>query len=425
LVAQPPDFEVAHFAMDLARPPTLQFEIVGGGIPVDYSWRFRCLEFNAVHQKLIACDGWSVIAIDPLDGSHRILRQFPNESFISCIDPSNGDVVMATNREGSAGADFSRVAVTTGQTSTISLADVDLWSYAPQRLIILGNGERCILATELDPDGMMGSTEAGHFDANGKCIAWSVACFAESFQSPANRSGVFDSFGHSVTAYFFEQRAAVFLAGSEDTPGCVDGVGTHARFGDLRLPTVNNKFLFVRMDGAETWQWRLARLNLKTLQVQSVHVTGLDHSDLLNYCASDDYMFALKACPASKDEVYKLLLMRASLDESDPSPGLVEAVSSVDLRAPVQAVSFRLSDGTVLQVDRRILVARSEYFRRMLSSGLREEHTNEIDLCADSDADEASLSVLLRFVLSDAWEGPHKDVELAFRVRCLADLRTI
>ena len=66
-------------------------------------------------------------------------------------------------------------------------------------------------------------------------------------------------------------------------------------------------------------------------------------------------------------------------------------------------------------------MARSAYFRSMLSSGLREDTSGEVDLTGDRDADEASLSVLLRFILGDAWEGPRDDAQLNFRVRALAD----
>merc|ERR1712176_1352450 len=66
-------------------------------------------------------------------------------------------------------------------------------------------------------------------------------------------------------------------------------------------------------------------------------------------------------------------------------------------------------------------MARSSYFRAMLSSGMREDTQSEVDLSSEVNADEASLSVVLRFITCDAWIGPSEDMNLVFRVRALAE----
>merc|ERR1712146_694858 len=96
-------------------------------------------------------------------------------------------------------------------------------------------------------------------------------------------------------------------------------------------------------------------------------------------------------------------------------------MASVDLSAPVWPIVFKLANGSALQVDGRLLMARSAYFRGMLSSGLQEATRSEVDLTHDRDADASSVGVLLHFVLGDTWNAPRDDADLAFRVRALAD----
>mmetsp|Transcript_29289 Transcript_29289/g.92416 ORF Transcript_29289/g.92416 Transcript_29289/m.92416 type:complete len:507 (+) Transcript_29289:77-1597(+) len=405
--------------------PALHFEVVGGEIPLETNWRWRpLLSFNPVHGNVVGSDGWTVFCINPLDGSYRTVYQAPRENmhFISCIHPRTGDIVLGVHE--TLDIVFYSLNVDTGQLSEVSLDGLDLWGCVPRRLIVLANGDWCVFVENVDSEDVF---EAGYFSSSGAYLGWGYpTVLTDSLSSggaPANCTGVFDADGDCITAYFFEKKESEILAGSPDSSGCVDGVAAHARFKNMRLPVVNSRYLFVRADGAESWEWRLARLDLQTLEVQSLRMIGLDHNEVLAYCISEGDMFAIRSCasPASSAEAAKVHFLRASLGTGDSVPRLVAAIASVDLKAPVQPLTFRLADGAALQVDRRTLVARSEYFQRMLSSGLREDRSSEVDLTEDSDADEASLSVLLRFVLCDAWEGPHDDAELAFRVWGLAD----
>jgi len=85
-------------------------------------------------------------------------------------------------------------------------------------------------------------------------------------------------------------------------------------------------------------------------------------------------------------------------------------------------VIFHLAGGIALEIDGRLLIARSEYFRKMLTSEWREGQTNEVDLTNEPDADQKVMNVLLRFITCDDWVGTRDDMELALQVRRLADL---
>jgi len=93
----------------------------------------------------------------------------------------------------------------------------------------------------------------------------------------------------------------------------------------------------------------------------------------------------------------------------------------LDFTEDIGPVSFRVAEGPPLLFDKRLLMARSEYFREMLSASCwKESRTGEIDLSSDPMATCDSVSALLRFIVSDTYQGSGQE-ELAFAVRMLAD----
>lgn len=151
---------------------------------------------------------------------------------------------------------------------------------------------------------------------------------------------------------------------------------------------------------------------------QTVHFIGLDHDDFLCYCMSDDEIFAVQFNSQSTQPPQ---LFRASLKPTDDTVKFSLALTETALAAPVRPIIFRLAGGSALQVDGRLLMARSAYFHDMLTSGLQEDTTSEVDLTQSNDVDATALCVLLRHVLGDAWDDSQIDAELVFRVRALAD----
>merc|ERR1712032_789900 len=87
----------------------------------------------------------------------------------------------------------------------------------------------------------------------------------------------------------------------------------------------------------------------------------------------------------------------------------------------LRPVVFFLAEGGPLFFDRRLLVARSEFFRDMLvTSGCRESATGGVDLRSEPFATHSSVTALLSFIVSDTFKA-QGDADLAFAVRSLAD----
>ena len=147
-----------------------------------------------------------------------------------------------------------------------------------------------------------------------------------------------------------------------------------------------------------------------------MHVFGLEHFSVEAMCVSEEAMYAFVELSISTCQLY-----RASLHQPSPSPCLQEATTSLNFQSAVRSVAFRLAGGIVLEIDGRLLVARSEYFRTMLTSEWREGQT-KVNLTSEPEADETVVNVLLRFITCDLWIGKRDDMELALRVRHLADL---
>lgn len=81
-------------------------------------------------------------------------------------------------------------------------------------------------------------------------------------------------------------------------------------------------------------------------------------------------------------------------------------------------LTFRLADDQKLVFDRRLLIARSDYFRKMLSSPDWEEtRTGEINLRS---ATVKCMSAILRFILTNSFDTD-EDLETCMAVRELAD----
>lgn len=91
-------------------------------------------------------------------------------------------------------------------------------------------------------------------------------------------------------------------------------------------------------------------------------------------------------------------VLRADLTHDELAPRCIEELHGVDWAGPFEAVRFRLScscseaaggsagsraEEEVLGVDRRVLCARSEYFRAMLRSGMQEAASGIVDLPPD------------------------------------------
>ena len=66
---------------------------------------------------------------------------------------------------------------------------------------------------------------------------------------------------------------------------------------------------------------------------------------------------------------------------------------------PYRKVTFRLSEGSPLYFDKRVLVAQSEYFAEMLSNeSWVEGRTHEVDLRNNPDANHQTVCAIFKFL---------------------------
>ncbi|CAK9112963.1 unnamed protein product [Durusdinium trenchii] len=223
--------------------------------------------------------------------------------------------------------------------------------------------------------------------------------------------GIFDTEGYGVFMLSFETHEITLLAGDLRHWGSKDGVGQLARFWHLKRPVVNDRYLFMRTEGPAIYQWRQCRLDLKTLEVNSVIFEGVDHNGLLTYCASEREVYVVQYVGQGAQ------LLVASLEEDHEVQLAHQQFTGIDLAEPVSSVAFRLRCKAKLHVDRRILLARSEHFRKLL---MADQTMTEIDLTGEAAADVKSFTVLLRFLMTDRWDAASVEPELAFNVRDLA-----
>lgn len=405
----------------------LRFESVGDAIPFNVHER-RGTVYNGVHKRIVAMQKRSILSINPEDGSHQVVMQCPEGrsfAFISCVDPRSGDLIIAVDTEFDY-YDWWRISMDPQASHSeldVSQLNLAAWHMQLARLVCLNDGGWVVFARLPYDDEIGEEIEVGHYDSQWNLLVWSYGLDMHIFVNfDAFCSGAgccFFRAGNALVRYNFQTQSFDFLAGCLSAGGCEDGVGGHARFSGLRQPKANSKYLFVRANGKTSWSWRLVRLDLTTLRAESILIVGVEHKDIWLLDVSEDFFYVLVQPPSTRPN--ELQLLRASLKEADLSPGFLTAMASVDLDVPMQRVSFRLAQGKVLEIDRRVIVARSGYFRNMLTSGLAEGQTNEVDLSADAEVDEASMAVLLHFVMSDEWIGAEGDIDLALRVRSLAD----
>lgn len=402
------------------------FEAVGDIVHLQEFGNFDFIDYSSATQKLIGSDGHHIISIEPGNASHRILHRTENLLEISCIHPTTGDIIFIVPDASEMLWDTFKLKADTGDVCEFHVPTMDGEPH-PTRIIELENGERIFLGpVDYDGDTRIGCI---HTDSSGRCLYWNydMPSFEQHFESgdglawpfaKVNHEAMFTTNGYGIYAWYFETHETTLIAGAEKVGGCKDGIGRNARFWRMRNPVVNRRHLFVRSEGPRMSQWRQVCVDLQTMSAQTVRFIGIDHDDFIAYCVTDQDIFVLQSVSSSAKQFQ---LFRAPLTPAADPVKPSFPLKDVDLEAPVRPIVFRLAGGVALQVDGRLLMARSEYFRDMLTSGLQEDASSEVDLTRCADVDANSLSMLLRHVLGDPWDDSQTDAELVFRVRALAD----
>ncbi|CAJ1353728.1 unnamed protein product [Effrenium voratum] len=92
----------------------------------------------------------------------------------------------------------------------------------------------------------------------------------------------------------------------------------------------------------------------------------------------------------------------------------------IDFSAELKPVRILVPDGPPLIFDQRILVARSEYFQKMLAAECKESSTGVVDLRQDAHASHQRVSAMLSFLLTKCLDQD-MDLELALALQAMAD----
>lgn len=405
--------------------PVLHFTVVSTKIDLDIQDGYDdCVQvfYDPVQRQLVLSTGWVILSIDPTDGSWKELHETPFEHDISCLCPRTGNIIFSTVR----GWQFFELATESGS-QRITEVQVPVWFNA-YRVVYTETGQKIAIAMTYGDDdeqilicktGADGSWAHEVLDGNFEALHWN---------EQANGKFMVGRLPGAVYAWFYEDEEVTQIAGRVGAYGDEDGIGVHARFSrDLLKPVANRHSIFARSEDVSTGLFRWAQIDLSTQRVRSMHILGLDHEEIVTYTASETEIFAIRRNPLNR---MQLQLLRAGIppqETSPETPPLSEAKCNaemgtlVDFSQPMRTVTFRLRGGKALQMDRRVLIARSKYFRCMLTSGLKEDGSGEVKLDSDPDATEESLGILLRYLLSGTWEGSALDVDLLFKVRALAD----
>ncbi|CAJ1353733.1 unnamed protein product [Effrenium voratum] len=103
-----------------------------------------------------------------------------------------------------------------------------------------------------------------------------------------------------------------------------------------------------------------------------------------------------------------------------PDVDLPQPQADIDFSSELNPVQILVSDGPALIFDQRILVARSEYFQKMLTAEYKESSTRVVDLRQDAQASHKCVVALLSFLLTSSLD-PHMDFDLATALWAMGD----
>lgn len=221
---------------------------------------------------------------------------------------------------------------------------------------------------------------------------------ANSYLTAGQDGHVYFSSKTCVYRWNSQERTVECIAGHPRASGRRDGFASGARFTHLKRPVLTRKFAYVRESDN-----RFCRIDLETFEVSTLQMRGIEPSDIETYGVTPDgrMMFIIMTGP------FRVFTADTTVDAFEST--FCEDMQRVDWamatssRVHVEFIAGRT--GRVFRVDRRILEARSAYFRSMLSGGMREASEAQggpIDLGDDVSGD--ALQALFHFVHTDHFE---------------------
>mmetsp|Transcript_64270 Transcript_64270/g.150942 ORF Transcript_64270/g.150942 Transcript_64270/m.150942 type:complete len:351 (+) Transcript_64270:75-1127(+) len=114
------------------------------------------------------------------------------------------------------------------------------------------------------------------------------------------------------------------------------------------------------------------------------------------------------------------LRVQAGVSYTLPKDRMIPALRSFDFGEELTPVTIRFASDPPFFVDKRLLQARSKYFRDMLGKDWKEAQTHEVDLSSNPVASRETFRPILMYFMTDT-VPTLRDAKLACDVRGLAD----
>jgi len=264
----------------------------------------------------------------------------------------------------------------------------------PQKLELL-SGDKC----KVNRGQVRASVEGGR----GKVVSFD----ANSYLTAGPDGYIYFSSRTCIYRWDPEEKVVESVAGHPKLPGQRDGFGADARFTHLKRPVLTKEHAYVRENDN-----RFCRIDLKTFEVRTLELRGIDFRTITTYgimkegnrmfvlCGDPFRIYEATTCDVAASTFTKDM---ESIDWSRSTPSGLDTRNPVDLKA---------EDDVVLRVDGRVLMARSPYFRRLLSpeSNFREgQQSSENEPIVLRGVSSRALRSVLHYIHTDAFEPVSKE----------------
>mmetsp|Transcript_136209 Transcript_136209/g.236820 ORF Transcript_136209/g.236820 Transcript_136209/m.236820 type:complete len:520 (-) Transcript_136209:96-1655(-) len=230
--------------------------------------------------------------------------------------------------------------------------------------------------------------------SRGKVISFE----ANSYLTSGQDGHVYFSSKTCVYRWNHQERTVECIAGHPKSAGRRDGFGTDARFTHLKRPVLTRNFAYVRESDN-----RFCRIDLTTYEVATLQMRGIEHGSIETYGVTPDgrIMFLICTVPFRIFTAETVDTLESTFFADMRRVQWLNKAASGS-RVTVEFIAGRNKERIV--ADKRILEARSTYFRSMFSGGMREAcaDTGPIDLGDDVNAE--AMEALLHFLHTDTFE---------------------
>eukprot|EP00397_Hematodinium_sp_SG-2012_P002118 GEMP01002124.1.p1 GENE.GEMP01002124.1~~GEMP01002124.1.p1 ORF type:complete len:538 (+),score=62.12 GEMP01002124.1:74-1687(+) len=208
-----------------------------------------------------------------------------------------------------------------------------------------------------------------------------------------------------------DEKVVESVAGHPKCAGQRDGYGADARFTHLKRPVLTMHHAYVRENDN-----RFCRIDLKTFEVRTLELRGVDFRAITTYgvMREGQRMFVLCGDPF---RLYGAPTWDVTASTFSKDMMSINWCRSIDEAVDTSRnpVDLKTDDNVILRADGRVLMARSPYFRQLLSP---ESNFREAKLCSNHEpitlrgVCSRALRSVLYYLHTDSFEPvPLQDLE--------------